>query len=306
MPIPFTCPHCGLDTQVADQYAGQQGPCAGCGQTITIPGGPARPDGNGSATTPRSSGWSTPVILAVLAAALLSSVFVIGILVALLFPAVTAARSAARRANCVTNLQQISVAMEAYRSAHGQYPPPYTVDRDGQKMHSWRVLLLPYLGEEAKMVYEMYDLNQPWDSPQNQVVATMVPAIYVCPEGSPNQALGETSYCLVVGEGLLFEPDGAVDAIELSRGDGAAQTLMIVEAAGAGINWIEPKDLTLQGLMQGVNSGMAGCCQSNHPGGANVVMADNSVRFVSDSVSPEELKAMATVSGGEITPTESY
>ncbi len=37
MPIPFTCPHCGARTDVADQYAGQTGPCASCGKTITIP-----------------------------------------------------------------------------------------------------------------------------------------------------------------------------------------------------------------------------------------------------------------------------
>jgi len=37
MVIPFTCPHCGLQTNVPEEYAGQSGPCAGCGQTITIP-----------------------------------------------------------------------------------------------------------------------------------------------------------------------------------------------------------------------------------------------------------------------------
>jgi hypothetical protein len=37
MPIPFACPHCGLQTEVAEQYAGHSGPCAGCGRTITVP-----------------------------------------------------------------------------------------------------------------------------------------------------------------------------------------------------------------------------------------------------------------------------
>ena len=36
MPIQFTCPHCGLKTNVADQYVGQTGPCAGCQKTVTI------------------------------------------------------------------------------------------------------------------------------------------------------------------------------------------------------------------------------------------------------------------------------
>ena len=39
MPISYSCPHCGKQFSVADQYAGQSGPCAACGQTITIPYG---------------------------------------------------------------------------------------------------------------------------------------------------------------------------------------------------------------------------------------------------------------------------
>ncbi len=37
MPIDFQCPHCGLQTQVADQYSGQSGPCARCGKVVTVP-----------------------------------------------------------------------------------------------------------------------------------------------------------------------------------------------------------------------------------------------------------------------------
>jgi hypothetical protein len=37
MPFPFTCPHCGVQTYVSEQYAGRSGPCAQCGKTITVP-----------------------------------------------------------------------------------------------------------------------------------------------------------------------------------------------------------------------------------------------------------------------------
>jgi uncharacterized protein (DUF983 family) len=43
MPIPFTCPHCGLQTMVLEQYAGRSGACTKCGGTITVPGLPALP-----------------------------------------------------------------------------------------------------------------------------------------------------------------------------------------------------------------------------------------------------------------------
>lgn len=39
MPIPFRCPYCGRQTMIDDQYAGQSGPCADCGQIIIVPAG---------------------------------------------------------------------------------------------------------------------------------------------------------------------------------------------------------------------------------------------------------------------------
>jgi hypothetical protein len=54
MPIPFTCPHCGRQTNVAEQYIGQTGPCGGCGQTVTIlaPGMAPKPRGGGVGDDP--------------------------------------------------------------------------------------------------------------------------------------------------------------------------------------------------------------------------------------------------------------
>ncbi|NQT16217.1 MAG: hypothetical protein HQ582_25895, partial [Planctomycetes bacterium] len=94
MPIPFTCPHCGLTNNVADQYAGQSGPCSGCGQTITIPA----PAGVApfAASVPPAKRSATPVIVIVVVALLALSVPCSGILIALLLPAVQAAREAAR------------------------------------------------------------------------------------------------------------------------------------------------------------------------------------------------------------------
>src|SRR3954467_12063408 len=100
MPIPYTCPHGGKQFSVAEQFAGQTGPCAACGKPITVPL-PA----SGYAYTPQAaatgSGTSGMVILVI---AILASLFVCGgILVALLLPAVQAAREAARRAQSSNN-----------------------------------------------------------------------------------------------------------------------------------------------------------------------------------------------------------
>jgi len=62
MPIQFRCPHCGLETNVADEYAGQSGPCSGCGKTVTVP-----PLAGGIPFAPpaRPSRRSTPIVLIV-------------------------------------------------------------------------------------------------------------------------------------------------------------------------------------------------------------------------------------------------
>ena len=95
MPIPFTCPHCGLETTVADQYAGQTGPCSRCGKPITIPGTPGAP-GTPFYPPPKPAS-KAPILIIALAVAVPVVLVCGGILVALLLPAVQAAREAARR-----------------------------------------------------------------------------------------------------------------------------------------------------------------------------------------------------------------
>ena len=58
--------------------------------------------------------------------------------------------------------------MNNYEAQHGCFPPAYSVDKDGRPLHSWRVLLLPYLDEEE--LYKQLRLDEPWDSPHNKAV----------------------------------------------------------------------------------------------------------------------------------------
>src|SRR5687768_5427786 len=102
MPIQFACPACGKQTTVADQYAGQTGPCAGCGKPVTIPfatGSPSYPSYQSSsgAAAAAGAGIGIGMILLIIGGALVLTLVCGGVLVALLLPAVQSAREASRR-----------------------------------------------------------------------------------------------------------------------------------------------------------------------------------------------------------------
>jgi hypothetical protein len=176
MPISFTCPHCGKQTSVADQYAGQTGPCAACGKPVTVPLGMA-----GQYVAPKQGGAGALIV--VLAIGLVGAVCVIGMLIALLLPAVQAAREAGRRVQSMNNLKQLSLAMLSYHDTYQALPPAVVRDASGKPLYSGRVLLLPFL--EQKTLYDQWDLTQPWDSPQNMALSQLTLGTFNDPSAGP-------------------------------------------------------------------------------------------------------------------------
>jgi prepilin-type processing-associated H-X9-DG protein len=276
---------------VDDRFAGQTGPCSSCGQTITIPAGPAsypayRPPQRSS------SGLGIGLVLAIVAAVVLVCG---GGLVALLLPAVQAGREAARRAQCTNNLKQIAIAMHNYHDTYKCFPSAVLTDEDGNPMRSWRVAILPFV--EQGVVYDSYNFDEPWDSPSNQVLAGNRSTVYACPS-DPVVGPYETSYVMIAGKGTVGgEPNEVVTFAEIT--DGTSNTIMAIEVAGSGISWMEPRDMTVDEAIAYITNPSATGQQHVHPGGVNVAMADGSVRFVSSSISPQVLQSMLTRDDGQ-------
>jgi prepilin-type processing-associated H-X9-DG protein len=282
MPIPYSCPHCGKQFSVAEQYAGQTGPCAACGKPITIP-----PAAGSYAYAPQAGGATGGSGLAIVAIAIVGCLVVCsGILVALLLPAVQAAREAARRAQSSNNLKQIGLALHQYHDIYSSFPPAVVTDDDGQPLYSGRVLLLPFLSQEA--LYEQFDKSKAWNSPENRAWSQTVIPVFVDPS-SANPPVGQTDYLFVSGKGTIFETGKSTKLMDIA--DGTSNTIAIVEVKNSGINWAEPRDLVIPQPM----SLPAG----NHPGGNNALFADGSVRFLSKSTGTNSIRAMATKDGGE-------
>ncbi len=290
MPIPFTCPHCGHQTNVADQYAGQSGPCASCGETITVPVSGARP-----AHLPPGRSSSGPTIGVVLAVAVVGLLLCGGIVAALLLPAVGGAREAARRSQCTSHLKQIGLAMHNYHDTYNCFPPAVITNEEGLPMRSWRVAVLPFLEED--LTYDQYDFNEPWDGPNNQALQGARSVLYVCPSDIPTGPF-DTSYVMIVGEGTLGGvPNEAVRISDIT--DGTSNTILAIEVAASGIHWLEPRDMTVEEAVAYITDPAASASRHAHHGGVNVLFADGTVHFLPESIDPQTLRFLLTRDDGQ-------
>ncbi|RIK73559.1 MAG: hypothetical protein DCC67_17765 [Planctomycetota bacterium] len=142
---------------------------------------------------------------------------IIAVLVALLLPAVQAAREASRRSRCANNLRQHAIALQSYHAQHGRFPPGGRLhDKGGMNGVSWRVLILPFIEQQP-----LYEFIAPAANggAKNEPLGQM-PDAYRCPNIEPGQGdLLASSYWGVGGvlrdgqtQGVLDEYCGAMAA----------------------------------------------------------------------------------------------
>jgi len=121
---------------------------------------------------------------------LLVVIAIIGILVALLLPAIQAAREAARRAQCSNNVKQIGIAMHNYEDTHKTFPFSYMVDASNLNVQVWGVRILPYIEQGA--IYDQWDNSTP---PINEAAALGFDAVAVAKNCQLIQTPLETFVC---------------------------------------------------------------------------------------------------------------
>ncbi len=233
---------------------------------------------------------SNPTII-ILIVLLVCSVPAMGILAGLLLPAIQQAREAARRMNCSSNIRQIGIALMGYEYAYKSLPPAYTVDSDGNKLHSWRTLILPFLEQQA--LYSQIDLTKPWNDPVNaRFTETAIPT-YSCP--SLPIAKNQTTYKVVVDLRSAFP--GANGRLLSEIKDGTSNTLLVFESdIGSAVHWMEPEDST---MAEFISQGKSLQSKTAHYGGSNVLMADCAVQFISNATDAKTKESLVTADGGE-------
>ncbi|MEX2026739.1 MAG: DUF1559 domain-containing protein [Pirellulaceae bacterium] len=290
MPVPFACPHCGEQTLVDEQFSGQSGPCIGCGRLIVVPYFYTT-----AATAPaRTAATSSPrtLYLLIIGGAVTAFAGLSLILWLLAGPMFHAVQTQKNRRTCSANLRQIGKALVRYEQEHGTLPPAVVTDSAGKPLYSWRVLILPYLGPQEQALYRQFQLDEPWNSPANSRLLKQRPNVFHCP-GDTSAAADETSYVVIAGPSTPFTPRQSLGLGQIR--DGAYSTILVVEVAGTGISWTEPRDLSDTQLSYQIGLDIGG----NHEGGMNALFADGNVRFLPDSLSSEEVSELVTASGGE-------
>jgi hypothetical protein len=222
-------------------------------------------------------------------------------LLLLLLPAVQKVREAAYRTQSANNLKQIGLAIHKYHDTYNSFPPAVVYSKDGQPLYSWRVLILPFLGEER--LYRQFKLDEPWDSPNNRPLLAQMPRVYVHPsQGHPAEPFAtyyqvfttDVSRPEVPWEGhAMFDIGPKAGKITFPAiVDGTSNTIMVAEAADP-VPWSQPTDMPYAPNQPLPKLGVSGATW-------NALMADASVIPVPQNTEEKTVRAMITRNGGEM------
>ncbi len=196
---------------------------------------------------------------------------------------------AAKWASGIANLRQIALAMMAYETANGHFPPHAIYSRDGKPLLSWRVALLPFLGENG--LYEQFHLDEPWDSPNNKPLVAKMPDVFESPGGS--FAAGQTGYVVAVGKDTMFdgEKGTAISAVT----DGTSNTILAFAVGpDKAVAWTKPDDLEFD-----PRHPLAGLGTIDGPG-IPAALADGSVHTLPESVDADTFRWLILRNDGHV------
>lgn len=245
-------------------------------------------------STPSDESSSPPTASRRRTAANCVGLLIVGAIVTGVWMAARSVIDSNRRHECRAHLKQIGVALHEYHDRYGSFPPAYVADEDGKPRHSWRVLLLPLLGEEE--LYRQYRFDEPWDGPSNRDLAARIPAVYACPACGGHE--GVTNYLAILGRTTSWPEQYSAQRKDFA--DGLSSTIQVIEFPDSDVLWLEPRDRTHREFTSPEGrSRLPAPHNGEQDRVAHCLFADGSVRSIMlNKIEWETLKALLTMHGG--------
>ena len=218
-----------------------------------------------------------------------------GVFAALLFPAVNAARDAARTAMDSNGLKQIGLAIHNYHSTYNCLPPAYTIDSESRPLLSWRVAILPFIDQQP--LAERVDWTKPWDAPENKHLLDQMPEVFRSKKVDDTQVLSNmaTVFTIRSPETAFPGPNDLEDGPFIGFRDvldGISNTICAVALTQRVVDWTKPVDLTPQEAYDLIQ-------QEPNPEKVLLLMLDGSVIRFPEATSIDDFKKCCTRAGGE-------
>jgi prepilin-type N-terminal cleavage/methylation domain-containing protein/prepilin-type processing-associated H-X9-DG protein len=270
---------------------------------------------------------------------LLVVIAIVGSLVAILLPAVQAAREAARRTSCTNNLRQIGIALATYHDSLATLPPAVLDNWGGSSyLHTWTMFILPFLEETS--LFRLYDFSVGQNAEVNRAVVSQPLSIYACPSSDSSQYEGDGHFAKgdyaassgiepVVNGGAMY-PGSQVRFKKIT--DGLSKTFLVGELYYHNLGWARGSAAGTTGggggggaafsrgvsrwwscnspcAQPGLNPANTICsnhCEqrfqfsSPHPTGVYFLFCDGHVEFVTDDSDIGALKSFTTIAGNEV------
>lgn len=260
-------------------------------------------------TRQRHTGFTLVELLVVIA--------IIGVLIALLLPAVQQAREAARRNSCANNLKQVGLALHNHHDTHGKFPPGYIATTTANSTYGWATYILPYI--EQDNIYEA--IGNPRSILDSGVTkGGAIIEAYQCPSSTlaDKQADGFARSNYVGNGGYVISASSGDNGGFFGESsefkfrdmvDGTSNTIMVGETEGHGDRadvgfpvWAGTRSTTTTGTNgrlatikignqnKPINTLLSNtgadrpAFSSRHPGGAQFVYADGSTHFLSETI----------------------
>jgi beta-lactamase regulating signal transducer with metallopeptidase domain len=188
------------------------------------------------------------------------------------------------------NLRDIMSAMHTYHQVAGHFPAArygWGYDRKTREWFrqrpclSWRVLLLPMLGQQE--LFTKFKTGEPWDSEHNRKLIPLMPRIYRAPGSRAGE--GKTNYLGVVGSNAAFPEKGTIMVQDFT--DGTSNTIMLVEVPDqVAVEWTRPEDFPID-TTEPVKK-LVGL----RKGGFLTAFAEGSSQFISENIAPKTLRLL--------------